>query len=328
MTFYLKYLALNRMDSLPVLWELIQENKMKQMRAWAKPYHVFLAGLVDAKSARKLQAMGDLPTYVLRKVTPKDMRALVPIMTFTGMETKFTAVQQGWKPGDDITSAAMADWAAIADERDSLEYFHIGIRESMADFDGCIRNKNPKETVLRTNILMTLHFHMLNKQKPGPIKYISRVSAEFFEGYIGSVYEVELFSDLNQAYANKLLAASDSRDLALLRLILITIFQYAQQTNEKGQDHFFTTPPAACLILCQDNASAHRWLISEAMPEEMAALIAQQPPGALQKRACKALIECLIIGKQHGLSAQRSSVEKHLRSLPEVEHMIQRILGV
>ncbi|RSM05309.1 hypothetical protein CEP52_006338 [Fusarium oligoseptatum] len=329
MTLYFKYMALNRMDSLPVLRELVQENKMKQMRAWAKPYHMFLARLVYAKSARKLKAMGDLPTYCLQRVTPGDMQALVVIMTFTGMETKSTAVQEGWEPGDDITSAAIADWAAIAYERDSLEYFHLGIREFLIDFDGCIRNENREEKVLRTTLLITVHFAMLDKQKPGPIEYISRVTAEFFEGYIGSVYEVGLFSDANQAYAKKLRVASDSQDSALLRHVLKTIFQCAQQAKENGQDRFLNIPSAACLILCQENAAAHRWLIGEAIPEEMAALIAQrQPPGALQKRACKALIECLIIGKQYGMSAQKQSVEKHLRSLPEVEHVMNRILGV
>ncbi|KAF1737862.1 Vegetative incompatibility protein HET-E-1 [Beauveria bassiana] len=328
MTLYLKYLALNRMDSLPVLRELVQGNKRKQLRAWAKPYHLFLAGLVYAKSARKLQAMGDLPTYVLQKVTPGDMQALVVIMTFTGMETKFTAVQHGWKPGDDITSAAIADWAAIAYERNSLEYFHLGIREFLIDFDSCIRNENRQENVLRTTLLMTTQFAMLNKQKSGPIEYIFRVTAEFFQGYIGSVYEVGLFSDANQAYANKLLVVSDSRDSSLLRLLLITIFQCARQASENGQDRFLDIPSAACLILCQKNAAAHRWLVGEAIPEEMAALIAQQHPGALQKRACKALIECLIIGKQYGLSAQTKSFEKHLRCLPEVEHVMNRILGV
>ncbi|KAM3489399.1 hypothetical protein MY3957_007336 [Beauveria namnaoensis] len=162
--------------------------------------------------------MGDLPTFVLQKVTPGDMQALVVIMTFTGMETKFTAVQHGWKPGDDITSAAIADWAAIAYERNSLEYFHLGIREFLIDFDSCIRNENRQENVLRTTL-----------REPGK------------------------------------------------------------------------------------NAAAHRWLVGEAIPEEMAALIAQQHPGALQKRACKALIECLIIRKQYGLSAQTKSFEKHLR---------------
>ncbi|KAE8335233.1 hypothetical protein BDV24DRAFT_171499 [Aspergillus arachidicola] len=253
------HLALNRMD----------RNKRKQLRAWTKPYHAFLAGL---------------------KVTPGDMQAL----------TKFIAVQHGWKPGDDITSAAIADWAAIAYERNSLEYFHLGIREFLIDFDGCIRNENREENVLRTTLLMTVHFAMLDKQKPGPIEYIFRVTAEFFEGYIGSIYEVGLFSDVNQAYANKLLVASDSRDSALL---------------QKGQDRFLNIPSAACLILCQENAASHRWLIA-------------QQPGALQKRACKALIECLVIRKEYGLSAQKQSVEKHLRSLPEVEHMMNRILGV
>ncbi|KAM3469893.1 hypothetical protein MY8738_009953 [Beauveria namnaoensis] len=203
--------------------------------------------------------MGDLPTFVLQKVTPGDMQALVVIMTFTGMETKFTAVQHGWKPGDDITSAAIADWAAIAYERNSLEYFHLGIREFLIDFDSCIRNENRQENVLRTTL-----------REPG----------------------------------------------------------CARQASENGQDRFLDIPSAACLILCQKNAAAHRWLVGEAIPEEMAALIAQQHPGALQKRACKALIECLIIRKQYGLSAQTKSFEKHLRCLPEVGHVMNRILGV
>ncbi|KAK2592059.1 hypothetical protein QQS21_010238 [Conoideocrella luteorostrata] len=328
MTLYLKYLALNRMDSLPVLREIVQGNKREQLRAWAKPYHVFLAGLVYAKSARKLQAMGDLPTYCLQKVTPGDMQALVVIMTFTGMETKLTAVQHGWKPGDDITSAAIADWAAIAYERDSLEYFHMGIREFLIDFDGCIRNENRAENVLRATLLMTVHFAMLNKQEPGPIEYIFRVTAEFFEGYIGSVYEVALFSDVNQAYANKLLVASDGRDSTLLCLTLMSIFQCAEHANEAGQDRFFNLLAAACLILCQENAAGHHWLIGEAIPLEMATLIAQQHPGALRNRACKALIECLIIRKQYDLTVPTQSFEKQLQDVLDIEDMRDRILGV
>lgn len=188
-----------------------------------------------------------------------------------------------------------------------------------------------EENVLRTALLMTGHFAMIDKQEPGPIEYFSRVVAEFFEGYIGSSYEVELFSDANQACANELFVISESRDSARLHLFLTSIFQFAQQAQEKGQDRFLNVPSAACLILCQENATAHRWLVGEAIPEEIGALIAKEPPGSLQKRACKTFVECQIIGKQYGLTlprgAPRQRVEQHLQSLPGVGHMINRILG-
>ncbi|RWA10132.1 hypothetical protein EKO27_g4959 [Xylaria grammica] len=172
---------------------------------------------------------------------------------------------------------------------------------------------------------------MIDKQEPGPIGYFSRVVAEFFEGYIDSSYEVELFSVANQACANELFVINESRDSAKLRLFLTSIFQFAQQTHEKGQDRFPNVPSAACLILCRGNAAARRWLIGEAIPDEIGALIAKEPPGSLQKRACKTFVECLIIGKQYGLTlprgAPRQRVEQHLQSLPGVGHTMNRILG-
>ncbi|OCT53766.1 ankyrin repeat protein [Cladophialophora carrionii] len=331
MSLYLKFVALNRWDSLSVLQELVQENKKDELREWAKLYHVFFLGLVVARNPKRLKAMGDLSTHILQKVAPRDLQALLAITVFTGMDTKLTAVRHGWREGDAVTAAAISDWAAIACDRDALEFFHFGIREFLSDFDGCVRNENREESVLRTALLMTGHFAMIDKQEPGPIEYFSRVVAEFFEGYIGSSYEVELFSDANQACANELFVISESRDSARLRLFLTTIFQFARQAHEKGQDRFLNVPSAACLILCQESSTPHRWLIGEAIPEEIGALIAKEPPGSLQKRACKTLVECLIIGKQHGLTlprgAPRQRVEQHLQSLPGVGDMMNRILG-
>lgn len=331
MSFYLKYVTFNRWDSLSVLQELVQENKTDELREWAKLYHVFFLGLMFARNPKRLKAMGDLPTQILQKAAPRDLQALLAITVFTGMDAKLTAVRHGWREGDAITAAAISDWAAIACDRDTLEFFHFGIREFLRDFDGYVRNGNREENVLRTALLMTGHFAMIDKQEPGPIEYFSRVVAEFFEGYIGSSYEVELFSDANQACANELFVISESRDSARLRLFLTSIFQFAQQAHEKGQDRFLNVPSAACLILCQENATAHRWLIGEAIPEEIGALIAKEPPGSLQKRACKTFVECLIIGKQYGLTlprgAPRHRVEQHLQSLPGVGHMMNRILG-
>ncbi|OAQ61385.1 ankyrin repeat-containing protein [Purpureocillium lilacinum] len=331
MSLYLKFVALNRWDSLSVLQELVQENKTDELREWAKLYHVFFLGLVVARIPKRLKAMGDLSTQILQKVAPRDLQALLAITVFTGMDTKLTAVRHGWREGDAVTAAALSDWAAIACDRDALEFFHFGIREFLSDFDGCVRNGNREENVLRTTLLMTGHFAMIDKQEPGPIEYFSRVVAEFFEGYIGSSYEVALFSDANQACANELFVISESRDSAKLRLFLTSIFQFAQQAHEKGQDRFLNVPSAACLILCQEDATAHGWLIGEAIPEGIGALIAREPPGSLQKRACKTFVECLIIGKQYGLTlpkgALRRRVEQHLQSLPGVGHMMNRILG-
>ncbi|KAL9105844.1 MAG: hypothetical protein Q9227_009052 [Pyrenula ochraceoflavens] len=331
MSLYLKFVALNRWDSLSVLQELVQENKTDELREWAKLYHVFFLGLINARNPKRLKAMGDLSTQILQKVAPRDLQALLAITVFTGMETKLAAVRHGWRDGDAITAAAISDWAAIACDRDALEFFHFGIREFLSDFDGCVRKGFREENVLRTTLLMTGHFAMINKGEPGPIEYFSRVVAEFFEGHIGSIYEVELFSDANQACANELSLISESRDSARLRLFLTSIFHFAQQAHEKGQDRFLNVPSAACLILCQEeNAAAHRWLIGEAIPEEIGALISRESPGSLQKRACKTFVECLIIGKQYGLTlpsgAPRQRVEQHLHSLPAVGHMMNRIL--
>ncbi|KAL4874981.1 hypothetical protein BJY04DRAFT_172372 [Aspergillus karnatakaensis] len=331
MSLYLKFVALNRWDSLSVLQELVQENKMGELREWAKLYHVFFLGLVVARNSKKLEAMGDLATQILQKVAPRDLQALLAITVFTGMDTKLTAVRHGWREGDAITAAAISDWATIACNRDALEFFHFGIREFLSDFDACVRNRNREESKLRTALLMTGYFAMIDKQESAPIEYFSRVIVEFFEGYIGTSHEVELFSDANRACADELFVISERQDSARLRLFLTSVFQFAQLADEKGQDRFLNIPTAACLILCQDNATAHRWLVSEAIFEEIGALIAKQPPGSLQKRACKTFVECLITGKQYGLilprGAPRQRVEQHLQSVPEVVHMMNRVFG-
>ncbi|KAH7188143.1 ankyrin repeat protein [Fusarium flagelliforme] len=330
MSLYLKFVALNRWDSLSVLQELVQENKQDELREWARLYHVFFLEIIAARNPKKLKAMGDLATQILQRVAPKDLQALLAITTFTGMQTKLAAITQGWKEGDIVTAAAISDWASIACDRDALEFFHFGIREFLSDFDDCVRNGNAEEAVFRTTALMTSHFALVDKNEHGPIEYFSRVVAEFFEGYIASGHDVELFSHMNQAFAIELTAISETRDSARLRVLLTTVVQFAQKAHEKGQDRFLDVPSAACLILCQENASNHEWLISEAIPEVITSLIAKESPGLLRKRACKTFVECLVIGKQYGLAllkgAHRQNVEQHLQCLPEVGQMMNRIL--
>ncbi|KAB8074427.1 hypothetical protein BDV29DRAFT_123411 [Aspergillus leporis] len=331
-TLYLKFVALNRWENMSVLQELAKNNKMNELRQWAKTYREFFVQLVVSRNYRGLTAMTDLPTQVFRAVAPGDLQALLVIAVLVGSETKLAAVRHGWREGDAITARAFSHWAAIAYNRDAEEFLHYGVRDFLNDFDACIRSGNREENVARTVVLLTSHFAMLENEEPRPIEYFSRVVAEFYEGYIGGSHEVELFSDANQACANELIVISESHDSTRLLLFLTSIFQFAQRSQEKGQDRFLNIPSASCLILCQENAIAHRWLIGEAIPEAMSILISKQPPGSLQRRACKAFVECLIIGKQYGLAllaaAPRQRVLQNLHSLPEVENMINRVVGL
>ncbi|KAH6608120.1 hypothetical protein Trco_004433 [Trichoderma cornu-damae] len=331
-TLYLKFIALDRWEHMSVLQELVDENRTDELREWAQQYREFFVQLIVARNPKRLTVMTDLPTQVFRAVAPGDLQALLVIAVLVGSETKLAAVRQGWREGDAITARAFSHWAAIAYNRDAEEYLHYGVREFLSDFDACIQSGDREENVARTVVLLTSHFAMLENKEPRPIEYFSRVIAEFYAGYIGGSHEVELFSDANQACANELIVISQSRDSHGLLLFLTSILQFAQRSQEKGQDRFLNIPSASCLILCQENAAAHRWLIGEAIPEAFRALISQQPPGSLQKRACKTLVECLIIGKQFGLAPPaavlRQTVKQHMHLLPGVENMMKGIVGL
>ncbi|EFY98005.1 ankyrin repeat protein [Metarhizium robertsii] len=332
MTLYLKFVAFDRWEHMSVLQELVKENRTDELRQWAEAYREFFVQLVVARNRRRLTAMTDLPTQVFRAVAPGDLQALLVIAVLVGSETKLAAVRHGWREGDTITARAFSHWTAIAYNRDAEEFLHYGVREFLNDFDACIRSGNREENVARTVVLLTSHFAMLENKEPRPIEYFSRVIAEFYEGYIGGSHEVELFSDANQACANELIVISKNHDSPRLLLFLTSILQFAQRSQDKGRDRFLNIPSASCLILCQENAIAHRWLIGEAIPEAMSALISKQPPGLLRKLTCKALVECLIIGKQYGLAlpavALTQRVKQHLHSLPGVENMINWIVGL
>jgi hypothetical protein len=205
------------------------------------------------------------------------------------------------------------------------------VREFLADFDGSIQSGNREENVARATTLLTCHIGMLENKEPRPIEYFATVIAEFYAGYVGGSHEDELFSDANQSCANELAAISEDHDSPRLLLFLTSIFQFAQRSQEKGEDRFLDMPSASCLILCQNNANAHRWLIGEALPETLSALISQQQQGPLQKRACKTLVECLIIGKQYGFvlpAALRQRVQQHLHTLMGVDVMLHQIVGL
>lgn len=330
-TLYLKFVAFDRWEHMTVLQELVQENKTSELRQWAEVYREFFVQLIVARNPGRLTAMTDLPTQVFRQCAPGDLQALLVIAVLVGSEAKLAAVRYGWREGDLITARAFANWSTIAFNRDAEEFLHYGVREFLNDFNTCIQSGNREESVARTVVLLTSHFAMLENKEIRPIEYFSRVVAEFYEGYIGGSYEFDLFSDAVQGCANELMVIGANQDGLRLRLFLTSIFEFAQRSQTKGRDRFFDIPAASCLTLCRENAHTHQWLIVEAIPETLSVLISEQPLGPLQKRASKALVECLLIGKQYGLALPalvRQRMDHHLDAIPGVKNMVYRSIGL
>lgn len=326
---YLKYLSLSRWESQAVLQELVKYNRTDELRTWAQSYRRFFTQLVVAKDPKRLAAMTDLPTLIFREVSIADLNALLVISVLVGSECKLAAVRSGWRDGDAIAGRAFSHWASVACRRGAKEFLHYGIREFLIDFDDCIRNGSRKENVDRSVFLLTCHYAMIENEDEQPIEYFSHVVAEFYERYIGRSYEDQLFNDAYQACARELVVVSEAHDAHRLCLLLTSIIHFAERARTKGQDRLLNIPSASCLILCQNNAKAHQWLIGEAIPERLSGLISQQRPGPLQKRAYKTLVECLIAGKQHALAlptASRQKVKQNLSLLQENDVILEQIL--
>ncbi|KAI9926350.1 hypothetical protein MW887_004114 [Aspergillus wentii] len=329
-TLYLKYSSIGRWEVMHVLQDLVKNNKTARLRKWAQAYIEFGTQLVEARNARNLASMTGLSVLIFQVVSTADLEALLVIGVLVGSSVILAAAQNEWREGVDISARTFAQFASLAYHRDAEESLHYGVREFLIDFDGCIRSGRRAENVARTVVLFSTHFAILDTKVPRPIEYFSTVIAEYFEGFIGGSYEEQLFGDANQACANELGAISEGHDSHRLLLFLTAILQFAQRSRDKGQERFLNMPPASCLFLCQSKPSAHRWLIAEAVPETMSALISQQQRGPTQKRAYKALVECLIIGKQYGLSlpvALRQTVKRNLDTIDGVDGMLDRILS-
>ncbi|OBT76494.1 hypothetical protein VF21_03943 [Pseudogymnoascus sp. 05NY08] len=329
-TLYLKHSSIGRWEVMHVLQDLVKNNKTARLRKWAQAYIEFGTQLIEARNARNLAVMTGLSVLIFEVVSTADLEALLVIGVLVGSSVILAAAQHKWREGVDISARTFAQFASLAYHRDAGESLHYGVREFLIDFDSCIWSGRRAENVARTVVLFSTHFAILDTKDPRPIEYFSTVIAEYFEGFIGGSYEEQLFSDANQACANELGAISEGHDSPRLLLFLTAILQFAQRSREKRQNRFLNIPPASCLILCQKNPSAHRWLIAEAVPETMSALISQQQQGPAQKLAYKALVECLIIGKQYGFTlpiALRQTLKRNLDPIHGVDGMLDQILS-
>lgn len=172
---------------------------------------------------------------------------------------------------------------------------------------------------------------VLSSRDPRPTEYMLTVITEYFEGFIGGVWAERLLDESSQACANEFIAFDEREDSLRLNLFLSAILQLAQRASEKGQAWFLNLIPASCEVLCRADSGCglHQWLIGEGIPESMSALISrQQDP--IRKQAFKVLLECLIIGRQSGISLSmmtRAAVKRNLESIDGVDRMLNEILG-
>ncbi|PGH35704.1 hypothetical protein GX50_01417 [[Emmonsia] crescens] len=323
---YVRHWSIGRWE---VLQDLVKNNETARLRQWAQSFIGFGTQLIEAKNPRNLEAMTGLSVRVFEVVSTADLEALLVIGVLVGSAVMLAAAQNRWRDGVDISARTFAQFASLAYHRGTEESLDYGVRQFLIDLDGSIRNDRRAETVDRLVVIFSTHLAILASRDPRPIEYFSTVITEYFEGFIGGSYEEQLFNDASQTCANELGAISECQDSRRLFLLLSAILQIAEFSRKKGQDWFLNIPPASCLILCQSTPSAHRWLISEGVPETMSTLISRQQQGPARKRAFKALVECLIIGKQYGLSlpvTKWETVKQNLGHIDGVNEMLSQIL--
>ncbi|KAF5613568.1 ankyrin repeat [Fusarium subglutinans] len=323
--FYLEHSSIGRWEVMHVLQDLVRNNKIARLRNWAQAYIDFGIQLVQAEDAKNLAIMTDLSVQVFRVVSTGDLEALLVIGVLVGSSVILAAAEKGWWPGVDISARTFAQFAALAYHRDRGEFLHYGVREFLVEFDGCIRGGRRSESAARTVVLFSTHFAIIDTKETRPIDYFATIIAEYYEGYVGTADEERLFSDATQACADELEIISKTRDSHKLLLFATAILQFIERCSKDiAKDHFLSMIPASCMILCQRDHKLHAWLVAKAIPETMSVSISQLPEMA-QRRAFKALVECIIIGKQYGLS-DPVDLQQRLRQTPNISHYVSETL--
>jgi nucleoside phosphorylase len=326
---YLKHSSFGRWEVMHVLQDLVKNNKEAKLRQWGESYLKYGKWLIKSRRGKSLARVTGLSAEVYEMSSTGDLQALLVIGLLIGAESAYIAAYSHWREGRDILTGIFAAWASTAYRRDAGEYLHKGLSFYLKDFDNSIRSGRSAENIARTETLFAAQVSVLKTKDPKPIEYFATLNAEYYEGYIGSSYEEQLFSDVNQAVANELIAFSKGQDSATLHLYLTALFQFAGHAKDKGLDAFFNMPPAAYLIICQKDPEAHQWLLAEAVPETMSILISELEQGPLQKRAYKALVECLIIGKQYDVPMRvtlHQTMKQHLGPIAGADGMLDQML--
>lgn len=326
-TSYFKHWSNNR--GWDVLQDLVKNNETTKMRKWTQTFMVLGTQLAKDRNAKNVETVLGLTVRVYNEVPTSSLSALLVMGILVGSTFLLSTVQHGrWREGMDVISRIYAEWCVIAFRRDTTEALDIGLRQYLADLDACIRGQKTEETVDRLEVWFNSLYGILCTREEQIIEYIFTLSTEYFEGHIDGAWEEILFRNASQAFAYELDFINECRDSSRLSSYLSMFFKLANRSSsEEKRDWFFQLPPASCLILCQSNPSAYRWLICEGVPETLSNLIFQEQ-GPAQRPAFKAFVECLIVGKQHGLSltaALRETVKSNLDSIEGLDGMLDQI---
>ena len=312
-----------------VLQDLVKNNEVSKLRKWTQTFMVLGTRLAKDRNAENVETVLGLTVEVFKEVSSPGLSALLIMGILVGSTFLLSTVQQGrWREGMDIISRVYAEWCIIAFRRDTTEALDIGIRQYLADLDTCIRSRNAEETVDRLEVWFNSLYGILCTRVQQPIEYIFTVSTEYFEGHIGGAWEDVMFRDASQAFAYELDFINERRNFSRLSSYLSMFFRMVKKSSkEENRQWFFELPPASCLILCQNNPIAYHWLMCEGVPQIWSNLVAQESSPA-QRPAFKAFVECLIVGKQHGLSltaASKKIVKSNLGSIEGLEGMLKQI---
>ncbi|KAM5464207.1 hypothetical protein MauCBS54593_007026 [Microsporum audouinii] len=323
---YMRHWSAGRWE---VLQDLVKNNESLRLRNWAQSFIAFGDQLIDSKDPRKLNAMVKLTVEIFEVVSTPDLEALLVMGILVGSSVILRSAMNKWREGVDISARTFAQFCSLAYQRGIGEAVDYGVREFLVDIDSAIRRGRRAETVDRLGVVFSALHAIVASGDIRPIEYMVTVLGGYFQGYVGGRLEEQLLEDTNRACANEVGAISESQDASRLHLFLSAIHQLSQCASEKMRIWFLDLIPASCQILCRANPRLHRWLISEGIPGVLSALIYQQPDSD-RRLVFKAFVECLIIGKQYGLSLPvevRALVKRNFDLIDGVDGMLEEILS-
>ncbi|KAI1199268.1 ankyrin repeat protein [Nemania serpens] len=305
-------------------------NDTSRTEKWTQSFTKHGTRLIQSRNPKHLTAALEVIVQTLEVISKEDLEPLLVIGIMSGSNIMLSLVQQQWKEGVKIVCRTANQLFSLAHRSGTEESVDYGIRQFLIDCDDCIRSGRRVESANRMVVLFSTHLSSFSSEDPWPAKYTSTVFSEFLEGYIGGDFEEQVFNDYIQSWAHELDLISESRSSRALSLLLSSIMQLINSATEKVRDWFLNVPPAACQTLCRNNPGTHAWLMGEGIPAAMSTLIARQLKGPTQKRGFRALMECMIIGKQYGLSLPAAVLEKvklNLDVIIGVDEMLDQLLG-
>ncbi|KAI1259122.1 ankyrin repeat protein [Xylariaceae sp. FL1019] len=305
-------------------WEMY--NETSRMQKWTQSFTTHGIELVEAKNAKHFMAAADLVLQILDVIASEDLEPLLTIGMLVGPKIMLSAVKERWREGIEIACRTFYHVSSLAHRTGTEESVIYGIRQFLVELDDYIRNSRREESANGVMALLSALRVSLPMEDPWPADCGSIIITEFVESYIGGDYEGQVFHDFVLTWVYELDLVIESPDSRKLFVLLSAMMHLTKSATEKGRGWFLNALPVACQILCQNSPSA--WLMGQEISVVMSKLISQQVDGPIQKQGFKSLMECLIIGKQYGLSlpsAVQETVRQNLGTINDVSEMLEQV---